>query len=53
MLSEWLARCPPWLCEALANAWTQLWPEDRMLQLALYCALGLGTLTVLVLLQVR
>ena len=52
MLSEWLARCPPWLCEALANAWTQLWPEDRMLQLALYCALGLGTLTVLVLLQV-
>ena len=52
MLSEWLARCPRWLCEALANAWTQLWPEDRMLQLALYCALGLGTLTVLVLLQV-
>ena len=52
MLSEWRARCPPWLCEALANAWTQLWPEDRMLQLALYCALGLGTLTVLVLLQV-
>jgi len=52
MLSEWLARCPPWLCEALANAWTQLWPEDRMLQLALYCALGLGALTLLVLLQV-
>ncbi len=52
MLSEWLARCPRWLCEAPANAWAQLWPEDRMLQLALYCALGLGTLTVLVLLQV-
>lgn len=52
MLSEWLARCPRWLCEAPANAWAQLWPEDRMLQLALYCALGLGALTVLVLLQV-
>ncbi|UIP32790.1 HEAT repeat domain-containing protein [Stutzerimonas kunmingensis] len=52
MLSEWLARCPRWLCETPANAWAQLWPEDRMLQLALYCALGLGTLTVLVLLQV-
>ena len=33
MLSE---RCPPWLCETPANAWAQLWPEDRMLQLALY-----------------
>ena len=52
MLSEWLARCPHWLCEASANAWAQLWPEDRMLQLALYCAFGLGALTVLVLLQV-
>src|SRR3546814_15696025 len=52
MLSEWLARCPRWLCEAPANAWAQLWPEDRMLQLALYCAFGLGALTVLVLLQV-
>ncbi|WP_278413942.1 HEAT repeat domain-containing protein [Stutzerimonas kunmingensis] len=52
MLSEWLARCPRWLCEAPANAWAQLWPEDRMLQLALYGAFGLGALTLLVLLQV-
>lgn len=52
MLSEWLATCPPWICEAPTKAWAQLWPEDRMLQLALYCALGLGALTVLVLLQV-
>lgn len=52
MLSDWLAHCPPWLCEAPGRAWASLWPEDRMLQLALYCALGLGALTLLVLMQV-
>ncbi|HBC25587.1 MAG TPA: hypothetical protein DC052_19725 [Pseudomonas sp.] len=52
MRSELLAGCPPWLCEAPGRLWLNVWPEDRMLQLALYCALGLGALTLLVLLQV-
>ncbi|MDH0690831.1 HEAT repeat domain-containing protein, partial [Stutzerimonas stutzeri] len=52
MRSDLLAGCPPWLCEAPARLWLHVWPEDRMLQLALYCAFGLGALTLLVLLQV-
>jgi hypothetical protein len=52
MLSELNIRCPGWLCEAPYNAWLAIWPEDRMLQLALYCALGLGGLTLLVMIQV-
>ncbi|MBS66828.1 MAG: hypothetical protein CMK98_00400 [Pseudomonas sp.] len=52
MRSEWLAGCPPWLCEVPGRLWLSVWPEDRMLQLALYCAFGLGALTLLVLLQV-
>lgn len=52
MRSELLAGCPPWLCEAPGRLWLNVWPEDRMLQLALYGAFGLGALTLLVLLQV-
>ena len=52
MRSDLLTGCPPWLCEAPARLWLHVWPEDRMLQLALYCAFGLGALTLLVLLQV-
>ena len=52
MRSDWLASCPPWLCEAPGRLWTQLWPQDSTLQLALYCAFALGGLTLLVLLQV-
>ena len=52
MRSDLLAGCPAWLCEAPARLWQHVWPEDRMLQLALYCAFGLGALTLLVLLQV-
>ncbi|MCQ4297766.1 HEAT repeat domain-containing protein [Pseudomonas stutzeri] len=52
MRSEWLTTCPPWLCEAAGRVWVKLWPEDTMLQMALYCAFGLGALTLLVLLQV-
>lgn len=50
MLSE--LNCPAWLCAAPRRAWLAVWPEDGTLQLALYCALGLGGLTVLVMLQV-
>ena len=50
MRSDLLTGCPPWLCEAPARLWLHVWPEDRMLQLALYCAFGLGALTLLVLL---
>lgn len=49
MLSE---SCPVWLCEAPRKAWLGIWPEDGMLQLALYCALSLGALTLLVMFQV-
>jgi HEAT repeat protein len=52
MRSDLLTGCPPWLCEAPARLWLHVWPEDRMLQLALYGAFGLGALTLLVLLQV-
>ncbi len=52
MLSERLPACPAWLCETPRQAWLSIWPEDAMLQLALYCALGLGALTLLVMLQV-
>ncbi len=44
--------CPAWLCEAARQAWLVIWPEDSMLQLALYAALGLGGLTLLVMVQV-
>ncbi|KJH79751.1 MULTISPECIES: HEAT repeat domain-containing protein [Pseudomonadaceae] len=50
MLSE--LDCPIWLCEVPRIAWLAIWPEDGMLQLALYCAVGLGGLTSLVMLQV-
>jgi len=36
MRSEWLAGCPSWLCAPLLD----LWPQDRMLQLALQAARG-------------
>jgi HEAT repeat protein len=49
MLSE---SCPVWLCEMPRRAWLAIWPEDGMLQLALYCALSLGGLTLLVMVQV-
>jgi len=52
MLSERAVSCPVWLCDAPRDAWQAIWPEDAMLQLALYCALGLAILTVLVMLQV-
>ncbi len=52
MLSELALSCPAWLCEVPRSAWLAIWPEDRMLQLALYCALGLGALTLLVMIQV-
>lgn len=52
MLSELTARCPSWLCETPYRAWLAMWPEDSMLQLALYCALGLAGLTLLVMVQV-
>ena len=52
MLSELALSCPAWLCEVPRNAWLAIWPEDAMLQLALYCALGLGGLTLLVMIQV-
>lgn len=48
MRSEWLAGCPTWLCAPLLD----LWPQDRMLQLALQAALALSALTLLVMLQV-
>lgn len=48
MRSEWLAGCPSWLCAPLLD----LWPQDRMLQLALQAALALSALTLLVMLQV-
>lgn len=34
------------------TAWLAIWPDDGMLQLALYCALGLGGLTLLIMIQV-
>ncbi|MBC8650125.1 HEAT repeat domain-containing protein [Pseudomonas sp. MTM4] len=52
MLFEFVANCPTWLCESPRQAWRAVWPEDAMLQLALYCALGLAGLTLLVMLQV-
>ncbi|MEL7557801.1 HEAT repeat domain-containing protein [Stutzerimonas chloritidismutans] len=52
MLSERLPTCPSWLCETPRQVWLSIWPDDAMLQLALYCALGLGMLTLLVMLQV-
>ncbi|WP_415845996.1 HEAT repeat domain-containing protein [Stutzerimonas zhaodongensis] len=52
MLSDLTISCPAWLCEAPRNAVLAIWPEDGMLQLALYCALGLGALTLLVMIQV-
>lgn len=52
MPSEWTVRCPIWLCEMPGRAWLAIWPEDSRLQLVVYCALGLGGLTLLVMLQV-
>ncbi|MGK9066341.1 HEAT repeat domain-containing protein [Stutzerimonas chloritidismutans] len=52
MLSDLITQCPPWLCELPAQAWLSIWPEDGILQLALWCALGLGALTMLVMVQV-
>ncbi len=52
MLSERLPACPAWLCETPQRVWLSIWPDDAMLQLALYCAFGLGALTLLVMLQV-
>lgn len=45
MLSEWAASCPQWLC-------TGATPEDAILQFAFLGALGLATLTLLLMLQV-
>ncbi|MGA6097860.1 HEAT repeat domain-containing protein [Stutzerimonas marianensis] len=52
MRSDLIAQCPSWLCEAPVQAWLSIWPQDGILQLALYCALGLGALTMLVMVQV-
>lgn len=52
MLSELAISCPVWLCELPARTWLAIWPDDGTLQLALKCALGLGTLTLLVMIQV-
>lgn len=52
MLSELAFSCPIWLCEAPRQAWLAIWPEDGMLQLVLYCAMGLAGLTLLVMIQV-
>lgn len=52
MLSELAISCPGWLCELPVRTWLAIWPDDGTLQLALKCALGLGTLTLLVMIQV-
>lgn len=52
MLSELTISYLTWPFEASRNAWLAIWPEDRMLQLALYCALGLAGLTLLIMIQV-
>lgn len=52
MLSDWNLHCPDLLCEAPAQAWAALKPEDAVLQLAFYCVVGLAALTLLVMLQV-
>lgn len=52
MLSELAISCPAWLCELPVRTWLAIWPDDGTLQLALKCALGLGVLTLLVMIQV-